>query len=63
MLMASETQLKEDLRIKELGIRLSLKEYCSNQIRSTTKELDERELKKQKLISELMESKRNKGKS
>lgn len=59
IMIASETQLKEELGIKELGIRLSLKEYCSSQNKSTTDVHDERELKKQKLISELMESKRN----
>ena len=58
--MANESQLKEDLGIKELGIRLSLRQYCSSKGTSTStdKVHDDREMRKQKL---LMESKRNKG--
>ena len=57
--MATDIQLKEELAIKELGVRLSLKEYCASQNKINVH--DGREQKKQRLISELIESKRNKG--
>lgn len=58
--MASDSQIKQELAIKELGIRLSLKDFCASQIKTSVN--DEREQKKQRLISELIEGKKDKAK-
>lgn len=58
--VATDCQLKHELGIKELGVRLSLKEFCASQIGTNIN--NEREQKKQKLISELLEGKKDKAK-
>ena len=59
--MATDAQLKNELAIHELGIRLSLKQFCASHIKNTSV-LDEREQKKQKLIAELIEGKKSRTK-
>ena len=59
--MANDDQLKHELAIKELGVRLSLKEFCASRIKMNVS--DEREQKKQRLISELIEGKKDKSKT
>ena len=58
--IATDSQLKHEVGIKELGVRLSLKEFCASQIGTNIN--NQREQKKQKLISELLEGKKDKAK-
>ena len=56
--MATDSQLKHELSIKELGLRLSLKQFCASQVKKKRMEMMRGNKKKQRLI-ELIEGNQN----
>lgn len=61
--IASDVQLKDELGIKELGVRLSLKAYCERGItdKKNTDSDKEKEGRKRRLLEEIINPKKSKG--
>jgi hypothetical protein len=62
---ASDTQLKDELGIKELGVRLSLKAHCEKRIKNEqyTKSNNEKDERKRRLLEEIINPKKRKARS
>ena len=63
--LASDSQLQDELGIKELGVRLSLKAYCEKHIKNeqNIKSSNERDERKRRLLEEIINPKKSKATS